>query len=251
MNSRQSLPEHIPGLVTLCNLATGFLSVLMAFENHLLFAGWLILLAAVLDFLDGLLARLLNAASETGKQLDSLADIVSFGVAPAAIVFRMMELILWQSRGISGLNDADIGLRIVMLSPVVILLCAAIRLSRFNVLKESDAFEGLATPAVAIFFAGICIFALRHPDVALTSFVMQIPLMLAAVLAMGLLMIIPVRMFGLKFRGPGWKGNGIRYVFLAVSGILLIILHEIALPAIIIIYLLLSIFQNLLIPEPK
>ena len=141
--------KHIPNTITLCNLAVGFLAVLMAFENQLLFAGILVLIAAVLDFLDGFLAKLLDAAGEVGKQLDSLADIISFGMAPAVMVYKLLEFVFRQSEGISGITDASLGIRFLLLSPVMLLLCAAIRLASFNVQGDVKGFLGLATPASA------------------------------------------------------------------------------------------------------
>jgi len=237
--------KHIPNTITLCNLAVGFLAVIMAFENQLLFAGILVLISAVLDFLDGFLAKLLDAVSEMGKQLDSLADIISFGMAPAVLVYKLLEFIFRQSEGISGITEASLPIRFLLLSPLMLLLCAAIRLAVFNVSENSKGFTGLATPASAIFFAGIAITVLRHPDSDFTFFFMRTIPMVSCLIIISLLMIIPLPMFSLKFSDFKWKGNGIRYVFLTVSGILLIILHEIALPVIICVYLLLSIIQKL------
>ena len=251
MNSQQSLRQHIPNFITLCNLSVGFLAVLMAFENQLLFAGWLILIAALLDFLDGFLAKILDAVSEMGKQLDSLADIISFGMAPAALVYRMMEFTLKQSPGLGDLDNASIGVRILMLSPIILLLCAAIRLARFNLQKNRKGFFGLATPASGIFFAGIIIYLIKQPDATLASFLMQVPVLLSAILVISLLMILPIPMFSLKYTNFRWKGNEIRYVFLIISGILLILLQEIALPVIIVVYLLLSVSRNLIITDEK
>ena len=95
MSPVQHFRQHLPNLLTLCNLALGFLSVVFAFENRLIFASWLILLAALFDFLDGFFAKLLGAVSEMGKQLDSLADVISFGMAPAAVVFKLMAGSNW------------------------------------------------------------------------------------------------------------------------------------------------------------
>lgn len=243
--------KYIPNTITLCNLAVGFLSVLMAFENQLLFAAWLILIASALDFLDGFMARLLNAYSEMGKQLDSLADIVSFGMAPAVVAFKLLEFVFRQAEGISGFSDASFVIRLLLLSPAMLLLCAAIRLASFNMDTDRKGFSGLATPAAAIFFAGITLFVLRHPAAILTAFIMQEIPLLASILIISLLMIIPMPMFSLKFSGFSWQENRIRYIFLAVSGILLIILQEIALPVIIMVYLLASLVNNLNRTVPK
>ena len=236
--------KHIPNTITLCNLAAGFLAVIMAFENQLQFAACLILLATLLDFLDGFLARLLDAMSEMGKQLDSFADLISFGMAPAILAYKLMEFVVRQSGGMSSFTDASAGMRILLLSPLMLLLCASIRLASFNLQVKAKDFMGLATPATGIFFAGITLYVLGQPSTSLTSFIMQTLPLVSSIVVISLLMILPLPMFSLKFLGYGWQENGIRYIFLAVSGILLIILQEIALPVIIIIYLLTSIIKN-------
>jgi CDP-diacylglycerol--serine O-phosphatidyltransferase len=240
MSRIQPLRQHIPNLLTLCNLAIGFGSVLLAFENHLLFASWLILLSALFDFLDGFAAKLLGAVSEFGKQLDSLADIISFGMAPGAIVYKLMEYALRNESLFSGLSGANLLERTYLFSPMLIVLFAAIRLAAFNVRKDSSGFVGLATPAAAIFFAGLCLIFISHPQSGFTSFLLQPNALMAIILIISILMILRIPMFSLKFSGFGWKGNEIRYLFIAVSLILLIILQVIALPVIILVYLLLS-----------
>ena len=137
------------------------------------------------------------------------------------------------------------GTRLLMLSPLLLVLCAAVRLARFNIEEGTEGFMGLATPAAGIFFAGITLYVAGQPGTEMTGLIMKTLTLEICIMAVSLLMILPVPMFSLKFTGPGWKGNGIRYIFLIVSGFLLIILQEIALPVIIIVYLLASIILNL------
>ena len=233
MSRIQPLWQHLPNLLTLCNLAMGFLAVLMAFDNHLLFASWLILVAALLDFLDGFAAKVLGAVSDFGKQLDSLADIISFGVAPASIVYMLLKF--------TGISGSDLGSRLILYSPMLLVLFAAIRLAAFNTREASTGFMGLATPAAAIFLAGLCILVASRPEADFTDFLLRPSCLLGIILTISILMILPVQMFSLKFKAYGWKGNEIRYLFLAVSLILLIILQEIAWPVIILVYGLFSI----------
>jgi CDP-diacylglycerol--serine O-phosphatidyltransferase len=215
----------------------------MAFENQLLFASWLILLAALFDFLDGFAAKLLRAVSELGKQLDSLADIISFGMAPAAIVYKLMEYALKNGYTFSGITEAGLVERIFLFSPMFLVLFAALRLAAYNVQEDTPGFMGLATPAAAIFIAGLGMGVLSHPDAGLTAVLLRPGHLLIMVLIISILMIIPIPMFSLKYTRYRWKGNEIRYSFLAVSLILLIILQEIALPVIILVYLLLSLIS--------
>jgi CDP-diacylglycerol--serine O-phosphatidyltransferase len=240
MSRIQPLRQHLPNLLTLCNLALGFVSVTMAFENHLLFASWLILLAALFDFLDGFAAKMLGAESEFGKQLDSLADIISFGMAPASLAYMLMEYALKNGLPLSGLSGANLLEHLYLYSPMLLVLCAAIRLAAFNIRDDSSGFQGLATPAAAIFFAGLGMVVISHPQAGFTTFLLRPNALLVIIGIIGFLMILRIPMFSLKFPGFGWKGNEIRYLFIAVSLILLIILQEIALPVIILVYLLLS-----------
>jgi CDP-diacylglycerol--serine O-phosphatidyltransferase len=246
MSQTQPFGKHLPNLLTLCNLAVGLLSTIMAFENHLLFAAWLILLAAVLDFLDGLTAKLLDAISDFGRQLDSLADVISFGMAPAAIVYMLMEYSLKNQVHFTGISGANLLERIFLFSPMLIVLFAAIRLADFNVQKDKSYFSGLATPAAAIFFAGLGFIVITQPESGFSMFLLNPAVLLVTVLIICILMIVRIPMFSLKFSGFGWAGNEIRYSFIAVSVILLIILQEIALPVIILVYLLLSIILLLI-----
>jgi CDP-diacylglycerol--serine O-phosphatidyltransferase len=237
MSRIQPLRKHVPNLLTLFNLTLGCFSVLMALENQLLLASWLVLLAALFDFLDGFAAKLLGAVSGFGKQLDSLADIISFGMAPAAMVYMLMKL--------TGVGAAHPTGGVLLYSPILLVVFAAIRLAAFNLRAESSVFRGLATPAAAIFFAGLTIIVVTRPESTFTSFLLRPGSLLTTILIFSTLMILNIPMFSLKFNGSAWKGNEIRYLFLAVSLILLIILQEIAWPVIILVYLLLSIMTLL------
>ena len=238
--------KHIPNFITLCNLAIGVLAVFMALENQLLFASWMILIAALLDFLDGFLARILNAASEIGKQLDSFADLISFGMAPAAIGFKLMEFSIRGDIFHGGIQDTSLPERLLLFSPILLVLFAAMRLAEFNIAEDRSGFRGLATPAVAIFIAGLNMSLIRVLNTPVADFILQPLVLLSIIVFISLLMISRIPMFALKFRDFRWSGNQIRYVFLAVSCILLIILQEIALPVIIMVYLLLSIALSLI-----
>ena len=233
--------RHIPNLITLCNLAIGVLAVLMALENQLLFASWLILLAAVLDFLDGFLARALNAVSEVGKQLDSFADLISFGMAPSAIVYKLMEFSIHGDIFQVNIQDTSLPERFMLFSPILLVLFAAMRLAEFNVQDDTSKFYGMPTPAAAIYFAGGSIFLVNNIGTLCGNFILQPIVLLANIVIISLLMVIRIPTISLKFHNFRWKGNEIRYLFLAISCILLIILQEIALPVIILLYLLLSI----------
>jgi CDP-diacylglycerol--serine O-phosphatidyltransferase len=188
---------------------------------------------------------MLGAMSELGKQLDSLADIISFGMAPASIVYNLMQYALRNELPLSGISGANFVERIYLYSPMLLVLFAAIRLAAYNIQNDSEGFKGLATPAAAIFFAGLSMVVISHPESGFTTFLLQPNSLLVIILLISIMMILRIPMFSLKFPGFGWKGNEIRYIFIAISLILLIILQEIALPVIILVYLLLSIISLL------
>ncbi|MFC2112390.1 CDP-alcohol phosphatidyltransferase family protein [Bacteroidota bacterium] len=238
--------RHIPNIITLCNLAIGVLAVFMALENQVLFASWLVLLAALLDFLDGFLARILNAISPLGKQLDSFADLISFGLAPSAITYKLMEFSIRGDIFLGGIQDFSLPERLFLFSPILLVLFATMRLAEFNLGEESSSFTGFPTPATAIFIAGGNMALVQNMNHAATDFFLQPVVLLLMIVFFSLLMISRIPMFSLKFRDFRWTGNQIRYIFLAVSCILLIILQEIALPVIILLYLLLSISLTLI-----
>lgn len=228
------LIKQIPNLITLMNLASGALSLAMLLLGEPLLAAYLVCLAAVFDFLDGTAARLLRASSETGKQLDSLADIISFGVAPAALVFSFLhdqlqpvvEFFEW----------------VLVATPILLVLAAAIRLARFNI-EEGHAgiFKGLPTPASGIFFATylICCDAGSSIMPEWTS-----PYLAAGLtFLMAVLMISNLPMFSLKINNMAWKGNEIKYIFVVLSLILLILMRWKAVPLCIFIYIILSAVQ--------
>lgn len=234
-----TLLKNIPNLITLLNLFSGILSIYFASKGDLSLAGWLIFLAAIFDFLDGMSARLLKAWSEIGKQLDSLADVVSFGVAPAFIVHHLIL-------SSHGRQTWDVsGLDILPFIPFLLPLFSAFRLAKFNVdERQTDSFIGLPTPATGILLASLPLVkeqlyagqSLFYMVVTNTYFYIGL------VLVLSLLMVSELPLFGLKFKSFKLKGNEIRYFFLLASVVLLLIFQVIAIPFIIAVYLLVSLF---------
>ena len=150
------IKKHIPNSITSLNLLSGCLSILLAFEGYLTYAVYLIFAAAIFDFLDGLSARVLKAYSNVGKELDSLADIVSFGVAPAVIVFHMMKIALFRTVHMPPLESLTIYQIVFLIAPFLIAVLSGVRLAKFNVDdRQSDSFIGLAVPANALFFVSL------------------------------------------------------------------------------------------------
>jgi CDP-diacylglycerol--serine O-phosphatidyltransferase len=221
------MKKHIPNSVTCLNLLSGCLGIVFAFQGNLAWASYAILIAAVFDFLDGMLARLLKAYSEMGKELDSLADVVSFGVLPSVIIYHLF------------LQSTHPHLTWVNYSAFLIAIFSALRLAKFNIdTRQSDNFIGLPTPANAILISSLPFISTQE---VFLSDILQNSLFLAAFsLIMGLLLVSEIPLISLKFRGLALKGNLHRYILVFSSLVLLLLLKFVAVPLVIILYFLIS-----------
>ena len=229
------LYRHVPNAITCLNLFCGCLAIVSSFSGMLKIAAYFILAAAIFDFLDGFAARLLRAYSAMGKELDSLADVVSFGVAPACIMYALL-LPATVHYGFPGW---------VAMSAFIIAVFSALRLAKFNIdPQQTDSFIGLPTPANALFICSLAFLATgNHSWGALTG---NIFFLLAVVFVFSFLMVAELPLFSLKFKSFDWKSNKIRYIFVIISALVLAILHWAGLAAVIMIYIILSVIINLL-----
>ena len=226
------------------NLVCGLVSIIMIMNGNYIWAGLFIFFAAVFDYLDGTAARLLGAYSELGKQLDSLADVVSFGVAPGILMFRL--LYTGCDAGCNVLEQMHITPYFALLIPV----CSALRLAKFNIdLRQEENFIGLPVPANALFFASIPLILYLQPQLfAVFTFDFFIDffsngrVLTILTVFFSYMLISDFRIFSMKFKHVGWKGNQLRYIFLIISVVLLILFSLPAVPMIIFAYLVLSIF---------
>lgn len=220
----------IPNLLTLSNLLCGSFAVVSALVyGNLTWAFWLIVIAAVFDFFDGFVARLLKCPSPIGVELDSLADMISFGFAPAAVLFVLYGLAPAGYPVSEGLATAG------HYAVFILTAFSALRLAKFNVDETQHAeFCGLPTPACTLFCVSL---GLLHATEGLV--LGKMPILLVA-LVMSMLLVSPIRMFALKFAGFGWRGNELRYGFILVSVVLLVLLQAKAVPVIILLYIVMS-----------
>lgn len=220
----------LPNMLTLANLCAGAAAVIFALQYHAYeTAFWLIIAAAVCDFFDGFAARLLGQTSPLGVQLDSLADDISFGLAPAA---AMYDLYIHSTSYYNLSADVMEPLRFVVL---IIAAFSALRLAKFNIdTTQTTEFEGLPTPANALMLMSLATLV-EQGEVAIS----QEHILLIAVAA-SLLLISPIRMFALKFKGFGLRGNMLRYGFLAVALLIIIFVPTYSVLAIIVLYIVLS-----------
>jgi len=238
------IKQHIPNALTIFNLASGLISLTLTFEGQFVYAALMIFIAAVFDFLDGNAARMLKAFSELGKQLDSLADLVSFGVAPGLLIYRMISVKCAGSCNV--LEQMNISPYFAMLIPV----CSALRLAKFNIdLRQEVNFIGLPTPASAIFFASIPLVIYIQPHIFslvrldfLPVFFSNTRILTILAVFFSYLLISDFKIFSLKFKNLVWKGNQLRYVFIILSICLFILFFLSAIPIIIVCYILMSIF---------
>ena len=253
----------------------------MAFENNLVWSAYLIGIAAVLDFFDGFIARALKVTSPIGKDLDSLADMVSFGVVPGIVMYKLICIseasftIYPPLSIIVDENKKSFLPFIALLIPVL----SGIRLAKFNNdTRQTDSFIGLPTPANAIFVCSIVLIfgmsqfsdvylrgicrEINGISVSLKSYggspVMEIflkgifnPVVLVGIaILFSFLLIAPLPLFALKFKHFKWKENEIRYIFLGLAVILIATLQFVGIPLTIILYIFLSIINNLFFKKP-
>ncbi len=239
MTVNRNIFNWVPNFVTSLSVVCGVLATFFAIDGHLEFAGIFIIAASIFDFMDGLAARLLNAYSEMGKQLDSLADVISFGVAPAAILFTMLEFSLFGKNQpiyeIQG-NTLD---WLILASALLIPVFAALRLAKFNIDdNQTSNFKGLPTPANAILWAsfGLILHFQEHAELLKLIFSSKNLVLLSVITS--LLLVSRVPMFSLKFKNLSWSNNWFRFVFFLMAILLIILFNVYALPLIIVGYIL-------------
>lgn len=223
---------HIPNFITCLNLLCGSLGIILLFQDKVIYAAYLIWLAAILDFFDGFFARILKSYSPIGKELDSLADMVSFGILPSFIMYWM---ILQRSPG-----------NYLPFLALMMAIFSALRLAKFNIdERQTENFIGLPTPANAIFISSLpLIINLENTyihNLLLNEWVLGI-----ITIIFSFLLVAELPLFSLKFKDYKWSNNKVRFSFLGASIILLLIFKIVALPLIIILYILISILEKVI-----
>ena len=237
-----TIKQNIPNLITLANLTCGLFAIIYAFHGDLSTSSFCIFLGAFLDFFDGLAARLLKVTGEFGKQLDSMADIVTFGVAPGFLIFHFIfyienELIFRHSM---QNNSLFFPASLALLIPIF----SAYRLANFNIdTKQEKSFIGLPTPALAIFFA-----AIPNADFMIFPMFFDIQLLTILTIIMPLLLVMKIPLFSLKIdREQPAKSrlNIFRLLLILIAIILFFAYGFAAIPFIVILYLILSLINNI------
>jgi CDP-diacylglycerol--serine O-phosphatidyltransferase len=217
------MKKHIPNTITLLNQFSGIVACIFAYNSRFDLALLFVLIGATLDFMDGAMARLLRVSSPLGKELDSLADVITFGLVPGMIAFRLLGPLaeVWEYMPYLGF---------------LITLFSTYRLGKFNIdERQTTSFIGLATPANAIFWLG-----LAYGYQSLLSAVSPW-FVLVAVVVSSYLLVCELPMFSFKFHNFGWAENRIRYIFILGAIVLAVVFFRQSLPLIILWYILLSV----------
>jgi CDP-diacylglycerol---serine O-phosphatidyltransferase len=218
--------RHLPNFLTCCNLFCGCLGIVFLLQGRGIPAAYFVWAAGVFDFFDGFAARWLKVSSPIGKELDSLADVVSFGVLPGMVMYTML--------------DSSLDSQVVPFAGFLITLFSALRLAIFNVDEtQRDSFKGLNTPANTIFITSL---PLVHDRVG--PWLYHPATLLAITLIFSLLMVSRLEFFAFKFKNFSWADNKIRFTFLALAVLLLASVQLLAIPIIIILYILFSLGEK-------
>jgi CDP-diacylglycerol---serine O-phosphatidyltransferase len=236
------IKDNIPNGVTLLNLFSGSIAVVLALSGHLNHASWFIFLAALFDFIDGFTARLLHARSEIGAQLDSLADVVSFGLAPAIIMYVLLD----ESPDLLQTSAGEF--RLLPFIALFLALASAYRLARFNIDPgQNDRFYGLPTPAMGIFIAAVPLAQNQYDGNELVAgFLSSQYTLLAAVIIFSWLMVSQIPMIAIKFKNLSWKENTYQFILLGLSAVLLVLFRFAGFAMSILMYITISVLQNFL-----
>ncbi|MGY3052492.1 CDP-diacylglycerol--serine O-phosphatidyltransferase [Pedobacter sp. UYEF25] len=222
------MKKHIPNAITCANLFSGCIGIAFAFKGDLgalQIAAYFVILSGIFDFFDGMMARLLKANSIIGKDLDSLADVVSFGVLPGVIMFQLLK-------------QSDYSSSILPYLGFIITVFSAVRLAKFNNdERQTEDFIGLNTPMNTFFICSLPFIAVDYPLVVGSSL-----LLIGIIAVTSYLMISEFRLFSLKFKSLAWSANRLKYIFLICSAALIIALQFVAIPFVLLLYLIFSSF---------
>jgi CDP-diacylglycerol--serine O-phosphatidyltransferase len=241
------MKKHIPNAITTLNLICGCLAITTAFDGELYVAAYFLIFANFFDFADGFAARALNVSNALGEQLDSLSDMISFGVAPGVLLYQFTKHLNTVNE-VQILTDNPWLFYLAFIIPVF----SSFRLAKFNIdTRQTSSFIGLPTPANASFFLFVVILYF-YPDlpkiIDLNSIIYPVignPLiMLGFGVVFSILLIAEIPMFSLKFKTMKWKDNKLPFTFILLWFILLLTTNIFAMPAIVIIYILFSVFTH-------
>jgi len=235
------IKKHIPNLLTLGNLFCGTIAAIFAVESNFTSAALFVVLGIFFDFLDGFVARLLKVSGDLGTQLDSLADMVTSGVVPGIVMYKLMQYNLYDTPDL--FDDSILGISLIGL---ILTLGACYRLAKFNLdTRQTDSFIGLPTPAMCLFVVSLPLIQ-EYSDIEFVqNLISNNYFLIAITLVLTYLMNAELPLFSLKFKDSSFKKNWIIYLFLVLSLTLILLINYLSIPIIITLYVVLSIFKNL------
>lgn len=239
------IKKHIPNFLTSLNVLCGSLAVVLILEGKFTAAVILIMLAAVFDFLDGLTARLLKAYSPIGKELDSLADMISFGLAPGLIMFKLLEISLFKEDVLPDLqSNLSVSQTLIIGSAFLIPIFSALRLAKFNVdTRQTNSFIGLPTPANALFISSLALIQEHGTIPSIDGFLLTTPVLLLITFIFSFLLVSEIPMFSLKFKNLSFRYNQTQYIFIALAVILILTLRLYGIAATILLFIAISVMK--------
>lgn len=232
----RNIVRQIPNALTLLNLLCGSLAVLLSFRGYLMEGSVLIAIGFLFDLLDGTAARILKAQSPLGLQLDSLADLITFGLAPAAMLFGIQEQFSGVGPFSLTLPAGDLGLRLL---PFLLPVFAGLRLAKFNIdERQSSQFIGLPTPANGLMVLSLPLVMNGQPDSFLMAWVTNGLFVPVYSVIVSILMVSPIRLYSIKVKGFGFRNNKFTYLFLAIAIVLVVWFRQAGLFIIVPVYIL-------------
>lgn len=223
------MKKHIPNVITCANLFSGCVGIVFAFKGELEIAAYFVLLSGIFDFFDGMVARLLHVKSAIGKELNSLADMISFGFLPGVVMFQLLKVSDYSSEYLPYFG-------------FIITVFSALRLAKFNIdERQTEEFIGLNTPMNTLFIVSLPFIAKDYPTVIGSTI-----LLLAIVAITSFLLVSEIKIFSLKFSNMTWAKNKFKFIFLILSALLITFLQFAAVPFVLVLYIALSIlhFKN-------
>ncbi|MBG7631028.1 MAG: CDP-alcohol phosphatidyltransferase family protein, partial [Bacteroidetes bacterium] len=234
--------KHIPNILTLLNLLSGTIAVFFAVKEQMVIAALFVFVGILFDFADGFVARLLNVQGELGKQLDSLADVVTSGLVPGIVMFQLILASVsnksWAVDGYSmielSLNDYFSVIYITSMIGLLFTLAAAYRLAKFNIdERQTSSFIGLPTPAASLVVLSLPLIMQYSNNDIVVNFIQNTWFLIGLTLLLCYLMNAEIPLFSLKFKDYKWKNNKVKFVFVLVTLILVVALQFIAIPLVI------------------
>lgn len=250
------LKKHIPNLLTLLNLLSGTVAVYFAVKEELIIAAGFVFLGIFFDFFDGFAARLLKVQGELGKQLDSLADVVTSGVVPGIVLFQLISKSVenksWENAVNSilktGSENYFTGTFFISLIGLLFTIGAAYRLAKFNIdERQTSSFIGLPTPAAALVVLSLPLILAYSGNEFAFGIIQNVWFLIGLSILLCYLMNAEIPLFSLKFKTYSWKKNKIKYLFIIITAILSALFQFIAIPLVILLYVVLSTVENRLL----